>query len=601
MKTSTHLYPPPTQAHASVKFFRPVLLLILSAAALLFSSCGNGLLGSQNDGIVIRVYDSDSYMDCGIKNAGKGRTVFRTPDDGENCTYNITISSGTAEYTKTVEGGKIVEISNLLPGSYFISCTTYKSGIFYKGTANADVSAGETATVTLVLRKMSSGQFYNVSFVCFGNWNTKVGPQTVEYGGTVTKPDDPTESGYVFVGWFTDEDCTKEFDFNTKVYSSLVLYAKWDRDPRLEEDGYIEFKMSEYIGKLNGGSYVEVFRCNEDSYTGTDEDVWERVIRYSWNGGSTPDSTVVLKDYYVEKGKSYYYKFGYSGNNSYINDTLVLKTATNGLGEIKVNKGRVTYNEGEHALVFSESPYFELSMNVGDVRQNNFSIVYKTEQVNNGNRLSEFDLDYLKDGNLYIRMGANIENMLGQTLNPEYIYYYTKREISQGYIYWYRELKFNEGEYPVINVPNTEDEFLHMPTKDLQTHIVAENGDYDFIYEVVNNSEDQYYVSPFVWDPDVYSDYGFRESLIAVNEEDILLEPGASHQFRYKMKDLKQSYGSDRRNISIGCYFQKSGTSSRSSGWSNSINDYNTGRKHTVTITAGSNKENSWEDLPPRN
>ena len=59
--------------------------------------------------------------------------------------------------------------------------------------------------------------------------------QTVKYGGKVTKPADPVREGYEFLGWFTDEDSTKEWDFGKDtVTGRLVLYAGWAVDIRGE-------------------------------------------------------------------------------------------------------------------------------------------------------------------------------------------------------------------------------------------------------------------------------------------------------------------------------------------------------------------------------
>lgn len=52
----------------------------------------------------------------------------------------------------------------------------------------------------------------------------------VEEGKAVSKPADPTRTGYEFEGWFTDAACTegKEYDFASSVTQNITLYADWD-------------------------------------------------------------------------------------------------------------------------------------------------------------------------------------------------------------------------------------------------------------------------------------------------------------------------------------------------------------------------------------
>lgn len=55
----------------------------------------------------------------------------------------------------------------------------------------------------------------------------QIKPVEIEKGSKVSKPVDPTNEGYILVGWYTDENCENEFDFNTPVNKDLVLFAKW--------------------------------------------------------------------------------------------------------------------------------------------------------------------------------------------------------------------------------------------------------------------------------------------------------------------------------------------------------------------------------------
>ena len=71
----------------------------------------------------------------------------------------------------------------------------------------------------------SGPTYYTVTFNSNGGSN--VSSQSVVSGGKVTKPADPTKSGYKFDGWYTDSTLKTAFDFSTSIYSSRTLYAKW--------------------------------------------------------------------------------------------------------------------------------------------------------------------------------------------------------------------------------------------------------------------------------------------------------------------------------------------------------------------------------------
>ena len=60
------------------------------------------------------------------------------------------------------------------------------------------------------------------------NGGTAVTAQTVKTGNKVTEPSALAKTGYLFGGWYTDQGCTKAWDFNADtVKSAMTLYAKW--------------------------------------------------------------------------------------------------------------------------------------------------------------------------------------------------------------------------------------------------------------------------------------------------------------------------------------------------------------------------------------
>lgn len=69
---------------------------------------------------------------------------------------------------------------------------------------------------------------YTVTFNTDGG--SSVASQTIEAGGTVTKPADPTKDGYTFVNWYTDNTFTTEYDFAAVVTEDKTIYAKFEEE-----------------------------------------------------------------------------------------------------------------------------------------------------------------------------------------------------------------------------------------------------------------------------------------------------------------------------------------------------------------------------------
>ncbi|WP_461206826.1 InlB B-repeat-containing protein, partial [Clostridium sp. DL1XJH146] len=67
---------------------------------------------------------------------------------------------------------------------------------------------------------------YAVTFDVDGG--SAVASENVEYNTKVTKPADPTKTGYSFGGWYTDSTLTTAFDFDSVlVTEDTTVYAKW--------------------------------------------------------------------------------------------------------------------------------------------------------------------------------------------------------------------------------------------------------------------------------------------------------------------------------------------------------------------------------------
>ncbi|HAU88069.1 MAG TPA: hypothetical protein DCW90_22115 [Lachnospiraceae bacterium] len=56
------------------------------------------------------------------------------------------------------------------------------------------------------------------------------GTRKVTYGEKAIEPEVPMKSGYLFDGWYTDEECFNSYDFGEVVKKDFTLYAKWKLD-----------------------------------------------------------------------------------------------------------------------------------------------------------------------------------------------------------------------------------------------------------------------------------------------------------------------------------------------------------------------------------
>ena len=112
-----------------------------------------------------------------------------------------------------------------------------KEGYAFAGWYNGDTQVNladlvVTEDVKLVAHwtKISDGGDEETPFVVtfHSQGGSTVVGQYVKAGGVVTVPAAPSKAGFVFGGWYTEPECTNEYNFNLAVTGDLQLYAKWD-------------------------------------------------------------------------------------------------------------------------------------------------------------------------------------------------------------------------------------------------------------------------------------------------------------------------------------------------------------------------------------
>ena len=183
------------------------------------------------DGPTVNASGADSYFSTGISSGG-----------------NIIISSGNV----TATGGSSSEEGAKSYGFYgneyankviafnggTVTATGETSALSMSATLGDGVTAGGSTNidgsgaVSYVAADNNSYKWFGspatftVSFNANGH-GTAPAEQSVTSGSVATKPTAPTATGYTFVDWYLNEDCTEKFDFSTPITKDTVLFAKW--------------------------------------------------------------------------------------------------------------------------------------------------------------------------------------------------------------------------------------------------------------------------------------------------------------------------------------------------------------------------------------
>lgn len=172
----------------------------------------------------------------------KGEDLTLKSIEITDVTLTPAFSSDVTEYTATVsaETDHVVINAEATESHVLALYMTSDGRAAYAQDVTVNLEVGENVITFLGYKNSTVYSQYKVTItrekpdytVTFDSQEgSEVGSQTVTHGETVQKPDDPTKDGLVFGGWYTDADCTAEFDFSTAVTGNMILYAKWTEKP----------------------------------------------------------------------------------------------------------------------------------------------------------------------------------------------------------------------------------------------------------------------------------------------------------------------------------------------------------------------------------
>ena len=197
-----------------------------------------GTFTAKDENAALKAYswDSSSKRESPFDNADNKVTVSGGEFNGSLDLGNIEVSGGQftdKEVAKHLKSGKAVLFND---GKYAVG-----NEDAVKGDATYSVTNTDGTTVVYFTDAQAANDYakesgaqapevLKVTVTFDSNQGTAVDSQLVTVGDKVAKPADPTKKGYTFSGWFTDEDCTKAYDFDADVDGTqpeFTLYAGW--------------------------------------------------------------------------------------------------------------------------------------------------------------------------------------------------------------------------------------------------------------------------------------------------------------------------------------------------------------------------------------
>ncbi|MGI6028899.1 MAG: InlB B-repeat-containing protein [Candidatus Heteroscillospira sp.] len=180
----------------------------------------------DNGGSTLRTYAWSQGADYPVFAASDETAVYRVSVAEAECGTllptgeNYGVGGATMSFSIVPQEGYVLDTLTLKDAdgaSYGLSVDS-SSVSFAMPTANT------VLTATFVVGTASE-QEHEVTFMSAGEIFTTI---KVKDGHTMSAPADvPAREDYVFKGWYTSEDYTQQYDFNSLVRGDITLYARW--------------------------------------------------------------------------------------------------------------------------------------------------------------------------------------------------------------------------------------------------------------------------------------------------------------------------------------------------------------------------------------
>ncbi|MEI7026997.1 S-layer homology domain-containing protein [Paenibacillus sp. y28] len=217
----------------------------------------NELVNAEAPGISVQPADQT----VNVGDTSPTLSVVATVSDGGELSYQWYSSAANSN-----GGGTLID--GATSAAYAAPTTNAGTTYYYAVVTNTNnsVSGETTATATSIAAKVT----VNVTVSFDSNGGSTVSSQSLSLNGLVTRPTDPTKTGYTFSGWYSDTGLTSAFDFSTPLTVNTTLYAKWTTQSTRKSDrsGKSSSTQSDTTSATNGKLTLPVGKAGDVSLDG---------------------------------------------------------------------------------------------------------------------------------------------------------------------------------------------------------------------------------------------------------------------------------------------------------------------------------------------
>lgn len=231
---------------------------------------------------------------------------------------------------------------------------------------------------------------YTITFNANGGTLTSPSQVTYNYGETINAPSNPTRTGFIFAGWYTDVSLTTEFIFNTMPAQNIQLYAKWVAENSVLYTIYLH-------NYDNNGGVLTITRYGSSTYSFPVEVIigyrlvgWYKDSNYSENSLVKTDDLVSGTETEIHLYAKWeikevtltlivdgleYFVIVNKYNTNITTPTAPTKTGYTFVGWFKSNDGGATFGE---EFIFNKMPSDDLTI-YAKFEANTYTITFDTD------------------------------------------------------------------------------------------------------------------------------------------------------------------------------------------------------------------------------